>query len=651
MNYVDFLDSEQREAVLADPTPLKVMAGAGSGKTRVIITRIAHLIDTGQMKPGRVFASAFTKSAAEEMSDRVRTLVPAEDLQIGTFHSLCYRFLNNYRGDNGMGRLGVLKPYFQKRLIQDLLDHPSRDYPDALNVEVDVAEVMRWIGSWKNALVHYDDEEIINTAEEVGTSIGIGAAATVYPLYEKYKNLQRKLDFDDMLLMTHDLLATDSGALGQARSAWDSFFIDEAQDTNHAQWEIIKLIAPPENDPNITIVGDTRQCLYRFRGAIPELMDNFEEMYRGARVVDLVKNYRSTIQVVERANNLISSFQMSDQEPVRGDGPEVLTVPFEDEGDQAAQTANLVTALKERDYQGGDIAVLIRTNAQSVEFERAFVMARHPYWCKGGGFFSHREIADVMGYIRLAVDPTDAEALHRIINKPTRYLGKAFVEAVESNAARFDGDLIDAMEVTDRYRNRRLSDSQKYEVEKLVAFLRSLQDGDHTSRSMIESIVEDLKYIDWLKKTEGINDDVDDSRVDNIDALKSAAWNYTNPADLVAFAEMTDKLQMESGDAVEICTVHRAKGREWPVVVASNFYEKSIPHIMAVREGSESDERRVAYVAFTRAQDLLVVAWPRITEKYGETEPSRYLEDAKFDVPSEIVEIPWWGDSLKKIDS
>lgn len=646
MEYLDDLDDDQKKAVLAPPVPLKVLAGAGSGKTRVIISRIAHQIDTGVVEPGKVFASAFTKAAAVEMSERIESIVSADDLLIGTFHSIMFRTLNEWRTKVGAPRYGVISEYEKKRLIQDLLDHPTKNYPDALNVEVDVGEVISRISAWKNSMIHHDDEEITETIEESPKEIGLGAAARVYGLYESYKSKQNKIDFDDMLLLAYDLFREDLGARKYAQDRWDAFFVDEAQDTNSVQWEILKMIAPPADKPNLTIVGDTRQCLFRFRGAVPELMDGFEQMYKGATTIDLVLNYRSTKQVIAQANSLIKNMMLKDQVPVRGDGPEVNVVPCVDEWDQAKEIASMITAAKEKGYKGGDIATLIRTNAQSMLLERAFVLARHPYWCKGGGFFSHREIADVMAYIRLAVDPSDIAPLYRIINKPTRYLGKAFVEAVERNMERVGGNAVDAMDFTDSYSKRRLSRTQRMEVAKLTGFLRGLARDKHTSRSMIDAIVDDLGYMKWLMKTEGLQVDVDDSRKENIDALKSAAYEYEKPADLVAFADMTDKLQMESGDAVEICTVHRAKGREWPIVAATNFYEGSVPHRMALREGSEPDERRIAYVAFTRAQDLLLVTYPLETEKAGNVSPSRYIFDAKLEGPIEPVTAGWYDDAL-----
>ena len=657
--YIDSLDPEQRAAVLAPAVPLKVMAGAGSGKTRVIISRIAHQIDTGAVAPDKVFASAFTKSAATEMSDRIKSLVDADDLVLATFHSLMFRFIRDWTELNGGRYWGVMKQWEQKRLFLDLLNHPTRDYPDALNVDVDIREVMGRIGRWKNQLIHHYDDEITETIEESPKTVGLGAAARIYQLYESYKSKMGKIDFDDMLLMAYDILVASEKAQSFCRGQWDAFFIDEAQDTNHAQWEIVKLIAPPDSNPNITIVGDTRQCLYRFRGAIPELMDNFDTMYPTAQTIDLVKNYRSTRQVIKRANTLITDFQMIDQEPVRGDGPDAIAVSLIDERDQAEQIARLVTEAKRREYRGGDIAVLVRTNAQTIDIERAFVLARHPYWCRGGGFFSHREIADILAYIRIAVDPKgetgdDGEnpalkALGRIINKPTRYLGKAFVEAVERNLSQASGDIIEALAITDRYSNRSLSKSQRLEKEKLIWFLQDLQKPEHTSRSMVEAVLGDLNYLEWLKKNEGIEDEDGDSRIENVDALRNACWEYEKPADLLAFSDMTDKLQLESGDAVELVTVHRAKGREWPIVVMSNFYEKSVPHVMAIREGGEPDERRIAYVAYTRAEDLLVVTFPQETIKYKSVEPSRYLADSEIEL-MDGLDHEWWGDAFDRIE-
>lgn len=258
-NLLGPLDDDQREAVVADPTPLVVFAGAGSGKTRVLSTRVAYMIDQGWVPADELFVTAFTKAAADEMQERIEALdVNTEGLNVGTFHSLLFRFLNADRFNKGQRRLNVAKQAQVKIAVTGMLGKPSRDFPKALNVEADLAGVLGLIGQWKNALVHDYDQQIADTRDAAPFGTDMWAAAHVYPMYQEWLADQGLLDFDDMLLMSYDLLATDAAALRRAREQWTGFLIDEAQDTNIAQWGIIRLLADPAESPNLTIVGDVR---------------------------------------------------------------------------------------------------------------------------------------------------------------------------------------------------------------------------------------------------------------------------------------------------------------------------------------------------------------------------------------------------------
>ncbi|MGW8179291.1 MAG: UvrD-helicase domain-containing protein, partial [bacterium] len=278
------------EAVLADPVPLAVMAGAGSGKTKLITARIAHQIDEG-VDPERLFVSAFTKASANEMEERVQLLVENDKLKVGTFHSHLFRFLNDWREAHEFQPYGVMKEGRKKIVFQKLLEKPSRDYPQAVNLDADVGNVMGAIGRWKNANIGPTDDEVNETLVEAPPSTDLYAAALVYPLYEGILHDENLVDFDDMLFKSLRMLLSDQGALNQARQIWsEGVFIDEAQDLNVVQWMIMNLLAPPSENPNLTVVGDLRQCLYAWRGASPSTFERFVEQYRNAQIVDLVNN-------------------------------------------------------------------------------------------------------------------------------------------------------------------------------------------------------------------------------------------------------------------------------------------------------------------------------------------------------------------------
>lgn len=637
MNYLNSLDAEQREAVLHPATPLTIHAGAGSGKTKLITARIAHQIESGA-DPSKLFITAFTRAAAKEMRERIVGVleeiesVSSEDingLDVSTFHSLMFRFLNEYMESRGQEPWGLMKEGRKKILFQKLLAKPSRDYSQAVNLDADIANVIGQISRWKNAIILSTDEEIQKTLDEAPKDSDIYAAARVYPLYEQILKDEHLIDFDDMLLKSLRLLLTDDNALSAARGKWNQgFFVDEAQDTNPAQWAILNLLAPPEEDPNVTVVGDLRQCLYAWRGASPEVFEQFVDLYKSAKTVDLVNNYRCSEVITDVSNSLASGLGMKDQRSARQGGNKVEVNGFVDPVAQAKFIANDVQEARENGELGGSYAVLVRTNAQSAPIESAFVSLGLPYWCNGGGFFDRMEVGDIMAYLRVANDSSRTDLLERIINRPTRYLGKAFVQAVSENMDKYDGDIIKAIRLTNSYSGRKLSPKQRKSAVALSELLYKLRETDLNLSPLmaINTVLGTTEYIDWLKSTSGMSEDMDSQRIDNIEALKMEAEKFVSIKSLLDFADESSRLQVESSDSTSILTVHRAKGLEWPTVWVTNMHDDSIPHIMAKREGDIVSEKRVAYVAFTRAEDNLKIGVPRSDEKGRQVVPSPFLE-------------------------
>lgn len=638
------LDDDQRAAVTAPPGPLLIAAGAGSGKTRVLTYRVAHQIETGVAVAGQFFVSAFTKAAATEMSQRLRVLVPNVSVPVATFHSHMYRFLLS---ESGRRKLDVCSDAEQKRIIKGLLGPPSRDFPIALNVEHDVAVVAAIISGWKNGLIAADDEIVKTEADEEGASHPRGAAALIYQLYENELARLRKLDFDDMLKHAYELMERDPGALARARERWTSYAVDECQDSNGAQFGLLAFIAPPAESPNLTLVGDDRQCIFRFRGARPELMVGFLQRWRGANRIDLARNYRSTPQVVGPANQLMDPSKTIPQTTVRPAGPRTKVIPFSDQTDQAEEIAGFVQAAVAAGHRHSDVAVLVRTRAQTAAFERAFVSAGLPYHCDGGGFFDRAEVGDMMAYLRLTVDPNDEKALRRIVNRPTRYLGEAFCDAALAMADAHGVSLVEALRLVTHSRGKALSSKQRSEaawlwellVNQLGAGRRAMPPAD-----AVKAVLDETKYLEWMRREHG-DKDTDDSRMENLVMLQEIAEPYATTAELLEFAAKSTKMQKESG--TELVTIHRSKGRQWRFVVVSNFYEGSIPHKKALEDTNHgiADERRLAYVAWTRAEDCLVICVPGEDTFGQEAEVSRYIEDARLEVEDVIIDA-WWGDAF-----
>jgi DNA helicase-2/ATP-dependent DNA helicase PcrA len=627
------LDKFQLEAVLAPQAPLAVMAGAGAGKTKVITSRILNQIDSG-IDPSTLFVSAFTRAAANEMSERISTSKHVNRLNISTFHSLMFKFINSFLEANGSQAFDVCKESKKKIFFQKILDKPSRDFPDAVNIECDISTIISIISRWKNSAIHYYDDEIKTTLDDAPRNSDLYAAAKVYALYEKYLESNNLLDFDDMRLKALDLLSSNNDAIPYAKSMWSGFFVDEAQDTNIVQWSILEKIADPNSEPNITVVGDLRQCLFTFRGATPEVFEQFVDRYKGATVIDLINNYRCSAKIVDSANRLAGTMNVVDQVSQRSVGVDPQVFKFEDYEHQAQAVAEDILQLRSEGVSGGDIAVLVRTNSQSLPIETAFVSNGIPYWCNGGGFFDRMEVGDIVAYLKIANEENRFDLLRKVINRPTRYLGSAFVDAVEIANQKY-GDLIKSIRLTNSYSGKKLSPKQRESAIALSNLLIAIREPDDVNISpyiAIGNILSKTEYVDWLKKSSGLSDDDNSSRLDNLEILKENAAKFTSVRDFLSFVDECSRLQVQSNDSTEISTIHRSKGSEWEHVWLTGMHEDSIPHVLAKAENDIIGERRIAYVGYTRAKNYLKIGVPSLDQNGNEVNPSRFIYDSGLSI-------------------
>lgn len=615
------LDPSQRAAVEASPTPLVIIAGAGSGKTRVLTSRIARQLTDGVMRPRDCFVTSFTRVAAKEMEARLHLLTSTAGLTVGTFHRHAFTFLRQEWALAGQDPLEICRDAERKRVIRDLLGPAKPEQPHAVNLDADLSVVCGQISAWKANLVYETDEPVREAASSL--SIDLAAAGRIYPLYQAWLAAERKLDFDDMLSDLYALLIHDEAALERISRRWNAFFIDEGQDINRVQWELLKLIAPPGTDPNLTIVGDPRQAIYQWRSATPAALLGACDLW-GAQRIDLVTNYRSLPPIVGGANRLISPLQLPNLVPARTDGPQVVPVLFEDTAQQAAEIVRLVGAVRAQGMPGSSVAVLVRTNAQTAAIERAFTAAGLLYFCRDGGAFGRLEARDLLSYLRVAVDPTDRESLRRIINRPTRYLGEAFVTEVAGSAGD-GGDLVGQMTRVTHTAAKALNSKQIDSAAALAGLIRSI--GSLPPGLAIETVLARTGYLSWLRRHEGSAIGADEDRVDNLRALIKTAGSYATIADLIAFVDEHEAMLRNSPDATVISTVHGAKGSEWPVVIIAGMSTETLPHKRAVEPDQVDEERRVAYVAATRAQDLLVLCSPLVNDRDEDVDPSPFLAD------------------------
>lgn len=626
------LNKGQRQAVTFGEGPLLVLAGAGSGKTRVLVQRVAHLIGQGE-DPESFFVSTFTKKAATEMKERLADIiVDVDKVQIGTFHSFCLRVLKV----DGGNRFEIMRESEQKRLVKGLLEPPSKNYPDALNWRVDLGHVLSKLSLAKNNLL---------TVEEVGKrSDGSPIQANfvrLYRAYEKHKEALNKIDFDDMLLMCYQLFIEHPGILAKYCERFKWVLVDELQDTNYAQWALIQMLSYPRN--NITGVGDVDQAIYTWRGALPEQVLSFGQMFAGAATIILEENYRSTENVVDLANKLIANNSTRIRKrliAMTGSGVDPLYTHCETPEDEAAFVADEIEAAHKDGHKGADMAVLYRTNAQSRAFEDELVRRDIPYTIIGSaGFYNRKEIKDIISYLRVIHSPSDTEALERIVNVPNRYLGKAFISAVKTHSFRSGLSFLDAMTETPGLKNFQFkaADELGYEI-------RSLQKiaDDTTPAKLIYEVRKRFHYDAYLIKEEGGEDGADNNRIENLNELMSAVNKFSS---LAAFLDFVGKQQNKSStdnkdpDKVQLMTIHRAKGLEWKIVFLVGVSQGLLPHKNAIETGaggniipeSIEEERRLCYVGITRARQILYMS--SLNEwQNNYTGPSMFLGEVGLEV-------------------
>jgi DNA helicase-2/ATP-dependent DNA helicase PcrA len=638
---LDDLNATQREAVAATEGPVLVVAGAGSGKTRVLTRRVAHLIRDLDVSPFSILAITFTNKAASEMKDRVAGLVGpvAHNMWVSTFHSACSRILRREAPRLGYrSAFSIYDAADSLRLItlcvKDL-DLDSKRFPPR--------NLRAVISNAKNELVDYE------TYATTGTGIYHEKVADVYRLYQQRLVEASAMDFDDLLMVTVELLQAFPEVLAHYQERFQYVLVDEYQDTNHAQYMLVKLLT--ERHRNLCVVGDSDQSIYAFRGADLRNIMEFEKDFPDARVVLLEQNYRSTQTILEAANAVISN--NAGRKPKRlwtdlGEGEPLVVFEAEDEHDEAAYLAEVVTELEKADRRRSEIAVFYRTNAQSRVIEEVMVKFGVPYQVVGGlKYYDRREVKDVLGYLRAIVNPDDTVALKRVVNVPKRSIGATSVAHVDRFA---DGEGLSFYEALARSdENPRLAARAQRSIAEFVALLEHLTlQAAGGPRAALEAITTDTGYMDWVRSERTIEAM---GREENLKELISAAADFeeTGPASmgpaeweaidglrrvemfLEAISLVTDVDSMDNSEAVTLMTLHNAKGLEFPVVFITGMEDGVFPHMRSLGEPAElEEERRLAYVGITRAMEELYLtrAWSRnLWGGNNFNPPSRFLRE------------------------
>ena len=629
LNLLDDLNPQQKKAVTHPAGPLLVLAGAGSGKTRVLTYRIAYLINNCGVNPKNIIAITFTNKAAQEMKDRVKRLVPhVDDILVSTFHSACVRFL---RVD--IDKLG----YDRNFIIFDTQDQQAliKECLKTLNInekKFTPTSVLNYIGRAKDKLL--EPAKCIDTAKDIWEK----NMATIYELYQKRLKESNALDFDDIIMVTVKLFKEFPEVLSYYQNRFVHVLVDEYQDTNLAQYELVKMMAAKHR--NLCVVGDDDQSIYSFRGADIRNILEFERDFPDATVIRLEQNYRSTQTILNAANDVIQNNYARKKKTLwtnNGEGEKINLVTLEDEHQEAYFIAREINDRVFRDnLRYKDFAVLYRTNAQSRVLEEAMVKIGLPYKIIGGlRFYQRKEIKDILAYLRVVANPSDNMSLLRIINVPKRGLGATAVNKLTAAAEVKNQSIFDTIMDAEHLSFNAATQN------KLKKFLLMIQDFRDMSKKIAVSDL--INYI--LDKTgykdELVNDNTNEalSRIENLKELIGAAIEFeerTQEATLenflteLALVSDVDNLE-ENSDAVVLMTLHSAKGLEFPVVFLAGMDEGIFPHSRSLLDSNQlEEERRLCYVGITRAKKKLYMtrAWQR--SLYGNTSyytASRFLNE------------------------
>ncbi|HEY1352261.1 MAG TPA: UvrD-helicase domain-containing protein [Ktedonobacteraceae bacterium] len=657
------LNEPQREAVTTTEGPVLIMAGPGSGKTRVITHRIAYLVRQQKISPWRILAVTFTNKAAREMRERLEQLVglnESKEMHIGTFHAICARVLRaeaDYLAPLGLNRsFAIFDVDDQTALIKQAIKELNLD-----EKQYRPATIQSLISRAKNEMLTPERMEAQATRyiEEV--------AARVYNQYQRLLSANNGADFDDLLMLTERLWRSESGVLKRYQQRWHYIHVDEFQDCNLPQYKLIRLLGygtdeRHEGTGNVCVVGDDDQMIYTWRGASAENVVRFERDFPDRRLVLLEQNYRSTQNILDAARNIVQRNRLRKEKHLwtaLGTGAKISLHEAYDEEEEGLWTAREIQRLLARGDadKRGDIAVMYRTNVQSRALEEQFMRANIPYKVIGSRkFYERKEIKDMLAYLRLLANPYDDLSFLRIVNVPNRKIGLKTTGELQRRASEERIALLEAAQRSQHYPT--LNKSAQTALGGFCALLADFQEAIKLLRlpELLDRIAERSGYGPELRETpEG------EERWSNVLELRRMADDYSEietpvalelylenvalvgGADTTQTGENGTLIQEENKDAVTLITLHAAKGLEYPVVFIVGMDEGSLPHSRSVDKPEQlEEERRLAYVGFTRAMQRLYLVRAYRRSFFGETqatEPSRFLDD----IPQELISGPGAG--------
>lgn len=641
---LDTLNPAQREAVEKTEGPVLILAGAGSGKTRVLTTRIEHLIEDKGVQPANILAITFTNKAANEMRERVEETLDsdASDMWISTFHSCCVRILRK-----DINRIG----YNRSFVIYDSADQVTlvKDCLKELNLSDKVFEpkvIISTISGAKDKL--YDPKQF--KAMHMNDN-RMSKIADVYALYQDRLKRNSALDFDDLIFKTVELLKSDKEVLDYYRNRFKYIMVDEYQDTSKAQYELIKILA--KEHQNICVVGDDDQSIYGWRGADIRNILEFEKDYDNVHVVKLEQNYRSTQIILDAANTVISNNIERKRKRLwseKKEGELIKIQVAQDEIEESDFVADMIAKIsREQNRSYKDFAVLYRANAQSRSVEDALNRSQIPYNIYGGTkFYERKEIKDLIAYLRVIQNPQDDISIKRIINIPRRGIGLRTIEKIEDRASLKQESIYSVLidietnsEISTKARN-----SISEFVDNVIGTLRTMREVYPVSK-LIEKVIESIDYYGYIDELYKGNKEEAEERKDNVKEFISVAMEFEQTSEekdletfLTGVALTSESSEEEEIDKVSLMTIHTSKGLEFPVVFIVGMEDGLFPIARAVRSMNDSEieeERRLCYVGITRAKEILYLTLTQKRTLYGKTNPSiasRFMEE----LPKECIE-------------
>lgn len=630
------LNKEQREAAETIEGPLLILAGAGSGKTRVLTYRIAYLIENG-VYPGNIIAITFTNKAAAEMKERVESLIDSNEkgMWISTFHSACVRILRQDIDKIGFNKNFVIyDTQDQEKLIKECLKDLNLDekiFPPK--------EILSKIGSLKDVLVDAD-----YYYKKYSNDYKNRRIAEIYELYQKKLKSNNALDFDDIIMNTVKLLKAHPDILSYYQRKFRYILVDEYQDTNKAQYEFVNLLA--KSHRNLCVVGDDDQSIYGWRGADVRNILDFEKDYPDAKVIKLEENYRSTKKILDAANFVIQNNEQRKEKRLwtkNQEGENIKLYRAGNEREEADFIVNEIMKLTDAGRSYSDFAVLYRTNAMSRIIEEAFVTANVPYRVYGGlKFYDRKEVKDILSYLKFVNNPLDNISLERIVNTPKRGIGDATLEKIRQYSDESDISLFNSLENA-----KKIDGLGKKVVSAIIKFTEIINNliNQRDSMKVSDMILEVLEKTGYQSEMENENTEEANQRLENLKEFYSAAVEFEEKSEEISLGDFLERValvsdtdDLSSSGCITLMTLHTAKGLEFPAVFIAGMEEGIFPHYSAQTDMKElEEERRLCYVGITRAKEVLYLTCARVRLMFGRTSVNP-VSSFVSEIPEELID-------------